>query len=207
MIEHVHIEPVTVDNRDDLDELFAHGDARFCQCAYLRLTNADWRQSTPASNREVHRRAIAEAADAGRAAGLIAYDGSEPGARSAIGWVSFGDRAEFARLQASAVLRPIDDKPVWSIVCFVVAARARRQGLAGRLLDAAIDFARDHGARLLEAYPVDTSTGRKRSSGDLYRGTVSMFERAGFTTVEVRRHNRTSAPRPIMRKAVRPRRS
>lgn len=204
-IDPIRIEPVTLDNRDDLDELFARGDPRFCQCAYLRVTNAEWRKSTQASNRDVHRQAIADAVDAGRSAGLIAYDDRDGEDGAPIGWVSFDPREQFPRLEQSKVLGPVDDKPVWSIVCFVIAARARRQGLAGRLLDAAVDYARDHGVRLLEAYPVAT-TGEKRSSSDLWHGTTSMFERAGFTTVEVRRHNKASPPRPIMRKAIRPRR-
>lgn len=69
----------------------------------------------------------------------------------------------------------IDDKPVWSIMCFVVPATARRQGDAGRLLAAAVHYARDRGARLLGAYPVDSSSGTT-SSAALYRGMLSIFE-------------------------------
>lgn len=198
--DRVRIEPVTPENADDLDRLFATGDPKTCQCAYLRVTNAEWRQTDPVRRRELHRHAIADATAVGRAAGLIAYDGT---CEQPIGWVSFDERQQFARLQHSKVLGPVDDKPVWSIVCFVIAARARRQGLAGELLDAAVDYARDHGVRLLEGYPVETG-GEKRTSADLWHGTTSMFERAGFTTVEVRRYNKASPPRPIVRRAVRP---
>lgn len=191
------LEPVSPANVDDLDALFATGDPRHCQCAYVRLTNAAWAAATPAERREVHRRAVGLASDAGRAAGLIAYRDGQP-----VGWVSFDRREAFDRLASSRALRPLDDRPVWSVVCFVVAARARRSGLAGRLLDAAIAYAREHGVELLEAYPVDTSTTARRSAADLWRGTVSMFERAGFTTVEVRRASATAPPRPIMRRAT-----
>lgn len=201
-VELLRIEPVSPENADDLDVLFATGDPKFCQCAYLRLTSGEWKESTQAANRELHRQAIARAREAGNAAGLIAYDadGGQP-----LGWVSFDERRQFPRLQNSKVLGPVDDKPVWSIVCFVIAARARRQGVGDRLLAAAVDYARDQGVRLLEAYPVDTG-GEKRTSADLWRGTTSMFDRAGFKTVEIRRHNRASPPRPIMRRALRPRR-
>jgi GNAT superfamily N-acetyltransferase len=77
----------------------------------------------------------------------------------AVGWVSLGPREDFERLERSRVRPRLDDIAVWSIVCFVVAKRARRQGVGAQLLDAAIDFARQHGAPALEAYPVDTSTG------------------------------------------------
>ena len=96
------------------------------------------------------------------------------------------------------VLAPIDDKPVWSIVCFVVSRGARGAGVGHALLEAAIAFAREHGATILEAYPVAAERGRV-SVADAYHGTQSMFEKAGFTVVEVRRWNATSPPRPIMR--------
>jgi GNAT superfamily N-acetyltransferase len=193
------IEAVTPANARDLDNLFARGDARSCQCAYMRLSNAAWSASTPAVHRDVHLEAIAAASADGRAAGLIAYDDDGP-----IGWVSFDRRDAYGRLSSSTLFRPVDERPVWSVVCFVVAARARRSGLAGRLLDAAVAYAREHGATRLEAYPVDTASGAKRPSAELWRGTTTMFERAGFTTVEVRRRSKSSPPRPIMRRTLRP---
>jgi GNAT superfamily N-acetyltransferase len=193
-------EPVTADHAADLDALFATGDPRDCQCAFVRLSNADWAAAAPPERRAVHLQAIAAATVAGRAAGLLAYRDDVP-----VGWVSFDVREAYGRLSSSSLLRPVDDRAVWSVVCFVVAAKARRTGLAGRLLDEAIAYARAHGARLLEAYPIDTSapTGSKRSSADLWRGTVSMFEAAGFRTVEVRRRSATGPPTPIMRRAIR----
>ncbi|MET0147218.1 MAG: GNAT family N-acetyltransferase [Ilumatobacteraceae bacterium] len=180
----LHIEPVGPDNARHLDTLFASGDPRTCQCAFLRLTSAEWSASTREDNRRLHRAAIKAAAGDGRAAGLIALRGEVP-----VGWVSFDERDAYRRLDATPLLRRIDDRPLWSVVCFVVAASARRTGIAAHLLDATLAYARAHGVRLLEAYPVDTTApGRtKRSSSDLWRSTVPMFERAGFTVVEVRR--------------------
>jgi GNAT superfamily N-acetyltransferase len=93
---------------------------------------------------------------------------------------------------------------VWSIVCFVVGRRHRGQGIATALLDAAVDYARAHGATLLEAYPVDTTGGRV-SAATAYKGTVGMFERAGFAVAERRRANRSSPERPIVRRRIRSR--
>ena len=89
---------------------------------------------------------------------------------------------------------------------FVVGRKARGAGVAKTLLDAAIDYARDQGATLLEAYPVEVASGERARPGDLYRGTLSMFERAGFTVAE-RRPTPGGAPRPIVRRAIRPRRA
>ena len=127
----------------------------------------------------------------------MAYRDGEP-----VGWVSVGPRDDYARLQHSKVLGPVDDKPVWSIVCFVVARAARGQGVARALLDAAVDYAREHGATLLEAYPVETD-GERVPAANAFKGTLGMFERAGFEVVERRRANSVSAPRPIVRRAVR----
>jgi GNAT superfamily N-acetyltransferase len=128
-----------------------------------------------------------------RAPGLIAYEGGE-----AIGWVSLGPRDDYERLMHSKVLAPVDEEPVWSIVCFVVSRRARGRGVAKALLDAAVDYARYHGAKWLEAYPVDTAGGRIPSA-NAYTGTLSMFERAGFGVVARRQANRASPVRPIVR--------
>ncbi len=198
----LRIEPVTPAHLDDLDRLFSTGDPRTCQCAYVRLTNAAWNAASVADRRRVHHDALRAAHEEGRAAGLVAYRGDEP-----VGWVSFDRREAYDRLESSRLLAPIDDRPVLAVVCFVVAASARRQGVAGQLLQATLDWARDHGVTLLESYPVDVGDGRPRSSAALWRGTVSMFEHAGFATVEVRRQHATAVARPIMRRRVRPRRA
>ncbi len=88
-----------------------------------------------------------------------------------------------------------------SVVCFVIAPRARRQGVAAALLDAVIDYAAGHGIRLLEGYPVDSGTDR-RSSAALWRGPRRLFEAAGFTVVATRQANRTASPQLIMRRTV-----
>jgi hypothetical protein len=71
------------------------------------------------------------------------------------------------------------------------------------MLDAAIAYAREHGATLLEAYPTDTH-GKRIPAAYAYTGTVGMFERAGFEVAARRRFNATSPVHPIVRKRVRP---
>ena len=74
------------------------------------------------------------------------------------------------------------------------------------MLDAAVDYARQHGATLVEAYPVDPSRGRVPAAS-AFMGPLGMFERAGFEVVERRQWNAASPVRPIVRRAVRRRRS
>ena len=71
-------------------------------------------------------------------------------------------------------------------------------GLAGALLEAAIEYARANGATTLEAYPADVG-GERIPSPVAYKGTLSMFERAGFTVATVRHASRNTAARPIVR--------
>jgi GNAT superfamily N-acetyltransferase len=190
----IEIHPLTPDRFADLATLFEQGgDPRWCWCAFWRVRGRDWTNSTAEENRAVLEEAVGTLATEDRAPGLVAYRDGE-----AVGWVSLGPRADYDRIVHSTVLAPVDDRPVWSIVCFVVGRRSRGQGVAAALLDAAIAYARDHGARTLEAYPADTSSGRI-SSANAYRGTLSMFEAAGFEEVARRQANRASPPRPIVR--------
>jgi ribosomal protein S18 acetylase RimI-like enzyme len=184
------IVPLTPDRLDDLATLFDQGgDPKWCWCARYRVPNRTWSNATPTDNRAL----LAELATSGPAPGLVAYRGEQ-----VVGWVSLAPRADYERLAHSKILAPLDDRPVWSIVCFVVGRRERGQGIARRLLDSAIEHARANGATTLEAYPTDTG-GSRLPSANVYKGTLSMFERAGFTVVARRQATATSTPRPIVR--------
>ena len=101
----------------------------------------------------------------------------------AVGWCGFGPRVDFQRVVHSRVIPAIDDRPVWSIVCFASTPSARGRGLGSALLAAAIEYARDHGAPAIEAYPMDLEPGERISDASAYTGTLPMFQRAGFTVV------------------------
>ncbi|HYI67512.1 MAG TPA: GNAT family N-acetyltransferase [Candidatus Limnocylindrales bacterium] len=194
--------PLTPKRLPHLASLFEQGgDPKWCWCASFRVRGMDFTKARPADNRAVLEKAARTDARRGRAPGLIAYRDGE-----AIGWVSLAPREDFERLEHSKVLARVDEKPVWSIVCFVVGRRARGQGVANALLAAAIEYARDHGATLLEAYPTDAADGRIPSA-NAYMGTLSMFERAGFGEVDRRQANGSVRPRPIVRRAIRARRN
>lgn len=129
--------------------------------------------------------------DAGRPPGLLAYRGKVP-----VGWVSLGPRADYARLERSPVMKPVDHESVWSVVCFVVPSAYRGQGVAEALLERAVAYARKQGARVIEAYPVDRPG---RSSDEaMWFGAKSMYDRAGFREVA-----RRKPQRPIVRLEVR----
>jgi GNAT superfamily N-acetyltransferase len=200
-MDELEILPLTPARLPDLAALFGQGgDPKWCWCSFYRVRSVDFRSASLAGNRRVLEGAVTDLARQGRAPGLVAYRDGE-----AIGWVSLGPRDDYERLRHSRVLAPIDDRPVWSIICFVVARAARGRGVAHALLEAAVAYAREHGATLLEGYPVDTDGGRVPAA-NAFKGTLAMFERAGFRIVERREANRASAPRPIVRRRIRARR-
>ena len=188
----LEIRPLTVETWPALTALFEEGgDPRWCWCQFWRTSGF----GANATEVQAANRALLRAqADRPLAPGLVALapDGK------AVGWVSLGPREDFEHLERSRVRPRLDDVAVWSIVCFVVGRRARRQGVGGQLLAAAIAFAREHGAPALEAYPVDTSTG-KPTGPTLYSGTLSTFLRAGFHVVRQVESKQATVVRDIVR--------
>ena len=136
---------------------------------------------------QAHRAGLKALVDAGDPPGLIGYRG-----KVAVGWVSIGPREAYARLKRSSVMKPVDERPVWSVICFVVPSEHRGQGVARALLEGAIAYAKKQGATLVEAYPVDKPD---RSSDDsMWFGAKSMYDHAGFEEVA-----RRKPQRPIVR--------
>ncbi|MDP3797355.1 MAG: GNAT family N-acetyltransferase [Polaromonas sp.] len=184
------VAPLTPERWPDLEAIFgARGCsiARGCWCMAYRLSGS--RESLPpgVTHAQANRAALKALVDAGNPPGLIGYRGKVP-----VGWVSIGPREDYARLKRSAVMKPVDEQPVWSIICFVVPAERRGQGVAQALLKGAVAYARKSGATLVEAYPVDKPA---RSHDDfMWFGAKSMYDKAGFTEV-VRR----KPQRPVVR--------
>ena len=175
----------------DLRQLFDEGgDAKACQCAFWRVRASGWGDWTRDRNRTV----LEKVAGRRPAAGLIAYAEGR-----AVGWVSVGPREDYERLERSKVLTRIDDRPVWSIVCFVVSKPWRSRGVATALLDAAVEHAKANGATLVEGYPVDPSRGRVPAAS-AYMGPLRMFQRAGFRVAARRQWNPKTPIRPIVRR-------
>jgi GNAT superfamily N-acetyltransferase len=166
------VHPVTAERWDDLERLFGKSGAYWgCWCMYWRMTNREFNASAP----EARRGLLLNLIERGEPVGMLAYDGDHP-----VGWMSLAPRAQYHRLASPRTpYRPIDDQPVWSIVCFFIARRYRRQGVATALLRGGIEFARQRGVTLLEAYPHDPLLTAVNSIS-AYVGTIPMFAKAGF---------------------------
>jgi GNAT superfamily N-acetyltransferase len=155
---------------------------------WWRLKRPEYLRQKGAGNRA----AMKKITRSGDTAGLIAYVKGEP-----VAWCSVGPRESFPVLDRSRVLKRLDEKPVWSIVCMFVARPFRKRGITVELLKAAVAFVRERGGRIVEGYPIDPS---KPDVPDLFAATglMSAFRKAGFKEC-VRR----SDTRPIMRYEIR----
>lgn len=178
------VHPLTPDCWADLERLFgSRGACAGCWCMWWRLPAATWRARRGAGNR----RAFREVVRRGPPPGLLAYAGGEP-----VGWCALAPRAAYVRPATSRTLQPVDERPVWSVVCFFVVRAWRGRGVSRALIEAAKDFARAGGAGCLEGYPVEPA--RRQADAFVFTGLASAFRRAGF--VEVARRSPT---RLIMR--------
>jgi GNAT superfamily N-acetyltransferase len=157
---------------------------------WWRLRRSEFEKNKGEGNRKRLKKIVLS----GQTPGLIAYDGDEP-----VAWCAMAPREMYPVLENSRVLKRVDDQPVWSVTCFFVSRRYRRQGVTAQLLKAAIQHARGRGARILEGYPTEPRKGRMPDAF-AWTGLVSAFRKAGF--MEAARRSKT---RPIMRYAIRAR--
>lgn len=190
-IETFSTRPLTPGTWADLEELFGlpgGSIVRGCWCMFYRRSGKPpGAGGPPGSVKAANKQAMCDLVSSGVVPGLIGYSDGHPA-----GWISFGPREEFEKLRRSPVMKPVDDTPVWSVVCSYVARPYRGRGMQRLLLDAAIGYAGRNGARVLEAYPIDKTA---RSHDDfMFFGARSLYERAGFREV-VRR----SPTRVVMR--------
>lgn len=165
--------------------------ARGCWCMCYRQTGPAPSPPQGMSHRDARRSELRALTDSGPPPGLIGYCNGAP-----VGWICLGPREHFARLRRSPVMKPVDAAPVWSIICFVVPTPHRGKGVARALLRRGIEYAREQGATMLEAYPVDRS-GRRRDDS-IWFGVKSMYDAAGFVEVA-----RRKPERPVMRLRLR----
>jgi len=183
----VNIYPLAPDRWGDFEKLFGPGGAYAgCWCMWPRLRSKDWGASRSAG-RKAAMRAIVQSDEP---PGLLAYMDGEP-----VGWVSVDRRERLDHFGCSRKLKALDrPDALWSIVCFVIDKEHRQQGLMSRLLEGALAFTRERGARVVEAYPIKPPAELKSYQG--FEGVASVFERAGFVRV-----GGTEA-RPVMRLVI-----
>lgn len=187
------VRPVTPERVDDFATV-ANPNRRttHCWCLSHRL-GAKESAALGGGSREAAFRALCERE---HPPGVIGYADGEP-----VGWCSIGPRSENSRLSQSKLIRPLDDVPVWSIICVVIRGGHRKRGYTTPLINGAVEYAAAHGAPAVESYPVDAAAGRI----DLtmaFVGTRAMFEKAGFTVAGSTDALASKLPRIVMRRTI-----
>jgi GNAT superfamily N-acetyltransferase len=170
-LDPLEFHPVTPDRWPDFEALFGkRGAYGGCWCMWWRLTRREFEAGQGEGNRQAMKKII----QSGRIPGILAYAEQAP-----VAWCSVAPREEFGSLNRSPVLKRIDDQPVWSIVCFFVAKSHQGKGMLQQLIPAAVEYVRQQGGSIVEAYPTQPKGGRMPPVSS-YMGLPGLFARAGF---------------------------
>ena len=189
----ISVVPANEASCDDLQTIFGvRGSASRCRCQRYKLHPTESFGSFPAEERafRLHQQTDCGHPESDTTSGLVAYLGDEP-----VGWCAVEPRPAYPGLVR--VFRvPWDgrdedktDESVWAVTCLFTRAGFRKRGISRALVRAAVDFARERGARALEAYPM---TSENAMLEERHVGTESVYADAGFTEVI----------RPTLRRAV-----
>jgi GNAT superfamily N-acetyltransferase len=177
--------PLTKERWSDFVALFGkRGAYGGCWCMWWRETRSEFDRNQGDGNQAL----MKEIVISGKVPGILAYIDGQPA-----GWCSVAPRQDYGSLNRSRVLKPIDDEPVWSIVCFFVVKSFRGMSLSEKLIKAAVTYVAENGGRILEAYPT-VPRGKRLSTISTFMGFPAVFEQAGFIQVA-----RPSEARMIMR--------
>lgn len=178
---------------EDLQTVFGiRGPAARCQCQRYKLRPRESFGSFPVEDRAERLREQTGCGDpeAPTTSGLVAFLDAEP-----VGWCAVEPRPAYGGLVRNARVpwegRSEDkaDDTVWAVTCLFTRVGFRKRGVSRALARAAVDFARERGARALEAYPITTTD---VITEELHVGTVGVFADAGLAEVG----------RPTLRRAV-----
>jgi GNAT superfamily N-acetyltransferase len=170
---------------EDLQAIFGtRGYAAYCQCQWFKIGHYGW-TDTPLEERAFRLRLQTACGDpdSKTTSGLVGYLDGEP-----VGWCAVEPRTAYPRLPKQCMALQArgedkDDASVWAVTCFATRSGFRRRGVSRALARAAVDFARERGARALEGYPMITEPGQEITWGEVHVGSRSIFEAAGFTEV------------------------
>jgi GNAT superfamily N-acetyltransferase len=184
LAEQLTVVPANEASSDDLTAIFGTTDAGHCQCQRFKVRGWIWRDTTLDQRIAMLREQTACGdPDAPATSGLVAYVDDEPA-----GWVAVEPRTAYPKVLTSRVPwtgrhEDKDDDGIWAVTCMVVRKGFRHRGLTYHLARSAIDFARERGARALEAYSIITPPGKEITWGEVHVGARQVYEEAGFREV------------------------
>jgi GNAT superfamily N-acetyltransferase len=177
--------PLTPDRWQDFEVLFGQrGACGGCWCMFWKKPRKQFHDEAYEQNRLDQKRIVEE----GAVPGILAYINGEP-----VGWCAIEPRGNYPALERSRILKPVDDNPVWSVTCFFVNKKFRKQGVTVALLKEVLKYVSSKGGKIVEGYPVEVK-GKMAPDPFIYTGTAAAYKHAGFVEVA-----RRSVTRPIFR--------
>lgn len=176
----------------DFEKLFgANGACGGCWCQVWRIPRGGklWDETKGAKAKKMMRALFKN----NTITGLLAYDGNQP-----VGWCSYGPRSVFPRIDRTKAFQRDDTEHVWSINCFFIDRNYRHQGLARRMLAAAVTFLKKRTVKIAEGYPVTlTREGKQLPAAFSFTGPLKIFIDEGFEIIQ-----QVSPSRPLVRKTL-----
>jgi GNAT superfamily N-acetyltransferase len=169
---------------DELRRIFGtRGAASWCLCQRYKLRPGESFRSFPVEERarRLHEQTACGDAGADRTSGLVAYLDGQPA-----GWCAVEPRNRYEglvrvfRVPWEGRDEDKKDDSVWAVTCLFARVGFRRRGVSRALARAAIAFARERGARAVEAYPI---VPQKVIAEELHVGTPGVFAAAGLVEV------------------------
>jgi len=173
---------------EDLEAVFGtRGAASSCHCQRYKMRFRESWASVGADELAARLRVQTECGHpaSGSTSGLVAYLDGAP-----VGWCDVEPRTAYPRLLRDCrvpwVGRDEDkaDDGIWAVTCILVRAGFRKRGISRALAHAAVDVARQRGARAIEGYPMITTPGQDIGLlEELHVGSRSVFAAAGFKEI------------------------
>ncbi len=181
----VKVRPANKASWEDLQAIFGTADyPGMCYCQRFKTRDCHWASLSGQERQDrLREQTNCGNARAAQTTGLVAYLGKEP-----VGWVAVEPRFGYLRLVRMRTVwadrhEDKSDEGIWAVTCFVTRKGYRKRGLTYALAAATVEYARDRGARALEAYPMITVPGQEITWGELHVGSRQVFAEAGFTEV------------------------
>jgi GNAT superfamily N-acetyltransferase len=171
--------------------LGTRGEPSSCQCQRYKMQPGEsWASVGARGLASRLRTQTGGPAESGTTSGLVAYLDGEP-----VGWCAVEPRTAYEgllrnnRVPWAGRAEDKTDDSVWAVTCLFTRAGFRKRGVSRALARAAVDFARERGARAIEGYPMTT---KNVILEELHVGTEGVFADAGFAEVS----------RPTLRRVV-----
>jgi GNAT superfamily N-acetyltransferase len=152
----------------------------FCQYWHFAGDKNDWQlRCADAAENQRSMRAQA-AANSPEMHGFVALSDNQ-----VIGWLKLTEAQHLSKLYEQRLYRGLpcfegDRQGVYTVGCVLVSEERRRSGVARSLLQHAVSWAREHGAKAIEAFPHRAALPHPAG---LWLGPYALYQQLGFQTV------------------------